>query len=64
VSGKMVANGEFFSNQRHDHVIVKKVEEAEYNPYSYARGQFIPVFFNRQILESTFQVRRAVSCYK
>jgi len=28
---------------------------AKYKPYSYAQGQFIPVFFNEQILEGTFE---------
>jgi hypothetical protein len=27
---------------------------AKYKSYSYAQGQFIPVFFNEQILEGTF----------
>ena len=28
---------------------------AKYKPYSYAQGQFIPVFFNKQIQEGTFE---------
>jgi transposase len=28
---------------------------AKYKPYSYSQGQFIPVFFNEQILEGTFE---------
>jgi hypothetical protein len=28
---------------------------AKYKPYSYAQGQFIPVFFNKQIQKGTFE---------
>ena len=28
---------------------------AKYKPYSYAASQFIPVFFNKQIQEDTFE---------
>ena len=28
---------------------------AKDKPYSYAQGQFIPVFFNKQIQEGTFE---------
>ena len=28
---------------------------AKYKPYSYAQGQFISIFFNKQIQEGTFE---------
>ena len=28
---------------------------AKYKPYSYGQGQFIPVFFSKQILSGTFE---------
>jgi hypothetical protein len=29
---------------------------AKYKPYSYGQGQFIPIFFSKQILPGTFEV--------
>lgn len=45
------------SNQRFDHLTMTQVGEAvaKYKPYSYAQGQLIPVFFNKQIQKGTFE---------
>jgi transposase len=34
---------------------MRGISVAKYKPYSYAQGQFVPVFFNEQILKGTFE---------